>query len=197
MAPDQIGVDAVLCQSIQGAICGAIGAPETVSPRPANHGRNWWASYQRRKNEVAGAGRIGQHSALPQVHWRPCSVCIRWYGMRRAAIARQQPRFPPPRPWEAVQVGDYPEFEFGVQLLDEEDEFTFPFELSRLGGPKLAEIPISRSVPPVRNNQRYGIHRTQIDHGRARYFRNLLGLGSPVLGTEASGGYAHYPEQAT
>ena len=117
--------------------------------------------------------------------------------MRRAAIARQQPRFPPPRPWEAVQVGDYPEFEFGAKLLDAEDEFTFPFELSRLGGPKLAEIPISRSVPPVRNNQRYGIHRTQIDHGRARYFRNLLGLGSPVLGTEASGGYIHYPEQAT
>ena len=81
-----------------------------------------------------------------------------------------------------IQVGDHPEFEFGVQLLYGEDELTFPFGLSRLGGPKLAEIPSSWSVPPVRNNQRCGLHRTQIDHGRARYFRSLLGLGSPVLG---------------
>ena len=60
-------------------------------------------------------------------------------------------------------------------------------QLSRLGGPNFAEIPINKSVAPVHNNQRDGMHRTQIDHGRTSYFPNSLGLGCPVLAPEIGG----------
>jgi catalase len=31
--------------------------------------------------------------------------------------------------WEAIENGDYPEFEFGVQMIDEADEFKFDFDV--------------------------------------------------------------------
>ncbi|GAB6059085.1 catalase [Desulfonatronum parangueonense] len=31
--------------------------------------------------------------------------------------------------WEAIDMGDYPEYEFGVQLIPEEDEFKFDFDV--------------------------------------------------------------------
>ena len=46
----------------------------------------------------------------------------------------------------------------------------------------------------MRNNQRDGFHRTQIDHGRTSYFPNTLGLGCPALAPGVDGGYVHYPE---
>lgn len=31
--------------------------------------------------------------------------------------------------WEAIEAGDYPEYELGLQLIPEEDEFKFDFDL--------------------------------------------------------------------
>lgn len=31
--------------------------------------------------------------------------------------------------WEAIEAGDYPEYELGLQLIAEEDEFKFDFDL--------------------------------------------------------------------
>lgn len=31
--------------------------------------------------------------------------------------------------WEAIEIGDYPEFELGVQMLEPEDEFKFDFDI--------------------------------------------------------------------
>jgi catalase len=31
--------------------------------------------------------------------------------------------------WEAIEMGDYPEYELGVQILEESDEFAFPFDI--------------------------------------------------------------------
>jgi catalase len=31
--------------------------------------------------------------------------------------------------WKAIEMGQYPEFEFGVQIVEEEDEFAFDFDL--------------------------------------------------------------------
>lgn len=31
--------------------------------------------------------------------------------------------------WEAIEMGDYPEYELGVQIVEEEDEFKFDFDL--------------------------------------------------------------------
>jgi catalase len=195
-------------------------------------------------------------------HWKPLLGVHSLVWDEALQLAGKDPDYHRRDLWEAIQQGDYPEYEFGVQMLDEEDEFRFPFDvldatkiwpeelvpvrrigkmtlnrnpenffaeteqvafhtghlvpgidvtndpllqgrlfsyldtqLSRLGGPNFAEIPINKSIAPVRNNQRDGMHRMQIDHSRTSYFPNSLGLGCPVLAPESAGGYVHYPEQ--
>ncbi|HVA25365.1 MAG TPA: catalase [Chloroflexota bacterium] len=163
--------------------------------------------------------------------------------------------------WEAIEQGDFPEFEFGVQLLEEEDELKFDFDLldptkiwpeelvpvrrigkmtlnrnpgnffaeteqvafhpghvvagidvtndpllqgrlfsyldtqlSRLGGPNFAELPINRPLAPVHNNQRDGHMRQTINEGKGGYFPNSISGGCPMLAPEAEGGYVHYPQ---
>jgi len=62
-------------------------------------------------------------------------------------------------------------------------------QLSRLGGPNFAQIPINRPIAPVSNNNRAGHpHRETIDKGRASYYPNSIGGGCPVL-ADASTGY--------
>jgi catalase len=195
-------------------------------------------------------------------HWKPLLGVHSLVWDEALQLAGKDPDYHRRDLWEAIQQGDYPEWEFGIQILEEADEFKFPFDvldatklwpeelvpvrrigkmtlnrnpenffaeteqvafhtghlvpgidvtndpllqgrlfsyldtqLSRLGGPNFAEIPINKSLAPVHNNQRDGIHRTQIDHGRTSYFPNSLGLGCPVLAPQSEGGYVHYPEQ--
>jgi len=52
-------------------------------------------------------------------------------------------------------------------------------QLSRLGGPNFHELPINASLAPVHNNQRDGMHRQAIHHGRVSYEPNSLGGGCP------------------
>jgi len=52
-------------------------------------------------------------------------------------------------------------------------------QLSRLGGPNFHELPINASLAPVHNNQRDGIHRQAVHHGRVAYEPNSLGGGCP------------------
>ena len=164
--------------------------------------------------------------------------------------------------WEAIEAGDYPEYEFGVQILEESDEFAFAFDildatkiwpeelvpvrrigkmtlnrnpdnffaeteqvafhpghvvsgidvtndpllqgrlfsyidtqLTRLGGPNFAEIPINRPLAPVHNNQRDGFHRHTINTGKVSYYPNSLGNGCPMLAPESAHGYISYAEK--
>jgi catalase len=164
--------------------------------------------------------------------------------------------------WESIEAGQYPEYEFGVQLLEEQDEFKFDFDLldptklwpeelvplrrigkmtlnrnpdnffaeteqvafhpghvvpgidvtndpllqgrlfsyldtqlTRLGGPNFAELPINRSLAPVHNNQRDGHMRQTVNQGKAGYFPNSVGEGCPMLAPESARGYVHFPEQ--
>jgi catalase len=199
-------------------------------------------------------------SRFVKFHWKPLLGTHSLVWDEALQLAGKDPDFHRRDLWEAIQAGDYPEWEFGVQILEEEDELKFPFDildatklwpeelvpvrrigkmtlnrnpenffaeteqaafhaghlvpgidvtndpllqgrlfsyldtqLLRLGGPNFAEIPINKSVAPVRNNQRDGFHRDQIDHGRTAYFPNTLGLGCPVLATSTDG-YVHFPQ---
>ncbi len=66
-------------------------------------------------------------------------------------------------------------------------------QLTRLGGPNFAEIPINRPVTPVANHQQDGFHRNTINTGVANYHPNSLGGGCPFLADRGEG-YVHYPE---
>ena len=68
-------------------------------------------------------------------------------------------------------------------------------QITRLGGPNFAELPINRPVAAVHNNQHDGFARQTINTGTANYLPNSLGEGFPKPATPAQGGYAHYAER--
>ncbi len=68
-------------------------------------------------------------------------------------------------------------------------------QITRLGGPNFAELPINRPIAPVHNNQHDGFARHTINTGTANYLPNSLGDGFPKPATPAQGGYAHYAER--
>lgn len=68
-------------------------------------------------------------------------------------------------------------------------------QISRLGGPNFHEIPINKSIPEVTNNQRDGMHRMQINKGKAAYNPNSIGGGCPFQAKIAEGGFHSYEER--
>uniref|UniRef100_UPI00388D0557 catalase n=1 Tax=Peribacillus sp. TaxID=2675267 RepID=UPI00388D0557 len=201
-------------------------------------------------------------SHFVKFHWKPVLGVKSLVWDEAQKIAGKNSDFHRQDLWEAIEAGNYPEFEFGVQMIKEEDEFNFDFDildptklwpeeqipvkiigkmvlnqntdnffaeteqiafhpghvvpgidfsndpllqgrlfsytdtqLSRLGGPNFHEIPINRSVAPVNNNQRDGMHRMAINQGQVSYHKNGLANNSPEPASEAEGGYAHYQEK--
>jgi catalase len=65
-------------------------------------------------------------------------------------------------------------------------------QLTRLGGPNFAQLPINRPVTPVHNHQQDGFGNQEVPCAQANYFPNSLSGGCPAL--SPSGGYVHYPE---
>jgi catalase len=163
--------------------------------------------------------------------------------------------------WEAIEAGDYPEWEFGLQIICQEDEFKFDFDvldptklwpeelvpvqrigklvlnrnpdnffaeteqvafcpanvvpgidfsndpllqgrlfsyldtqLTRLGGPNFTEIPINKTLSPVANNQRDGMHRMTINIGKTAYNPNGINNNYPKPGLNEQEGYVHYAQ---
>jgi catalase len=66
-------------------------------------------------------------------------------------------------------------------------------QLTRLGGPNFAQIPINRPVVAVNDNHRDGFMQQAVHHGRSPYLPNSVGGGCPFLADAANGGYVHVP----
>jgi catalase len=77
-------------------------------------------------------------------HWKPLLGVHSVVWDEAQKISGQDPDFHRRDLWEAIEHGDYPEWEFGVQLVEEEDEHTFDFDL--LDATKI----IPEEVVPVR-----------------------------------------------
>jgi len=67
-------------------------------------------------------------------------------------------------------------------------------QLTRLGGPNFAQIPINRSVAPVNDNHRDGSMQQAVHQGRTPYLPNSVGGGCPFLAGVDEGGYVHVPK---
>ncbi|MET8981461.1 catalase [Streptomyces sp. NPDC004539] len=189
-------------------------------------------------------------------HWRPRLGVHSLVWDEAQECQGRDPDFHRRDLWEAIAGGEFPEWELGVQLVPEEDEFAFDFDLldatklipeeqipvrpigrmvldrnpenffaeteqvafhtanlvpgvdftddpllqarnfsyldtqlSRLGGPNFAQLPVNRPLTPVRTNQRDGHHQSQVHHG-SNYTPNSLGGGCPAT----AGPRMHYPE---
>ncbi|GGD90923.1 catalase [Paenibacillus nasutitermitis] len=62
-------------------------------------------------------------------HWKPLLGAHSLVWDEAQKISGKDPDFHRRDLWESIENGDYPEFEFGVQLLKEEDEFKFDFDI--------------------------------------------------------------------
>ena len=163
--------------------------------------------------------------------------------------------------WDAIEAGAFPEYELGLQIIEEADALKYGFDmidptkllpeelvpvqrvgkmtlnrnpdnffaeteqvafcvanvvpgidftndplmqarlfsyldtqLTRLGGPNFAELPINRPVAPVHNHQQDGFGRQTIPTTRANYHPNSIGGGCPVLAAPKAG-FTHFAER--
>jgi catalase len=191
---------------------------------------------------------------LCKFHWKPVLGMASLVWDEAQKIAGKDPDFHRRDLWEAIGSGNFPEYELGIQVVDEGDEERFGFDLldptkllpeelvpvqrigkltldrnpqnffaeteqvafcvqnvvpgidftndplmqarlfsyldtqlTRLGGPNFAEIPINRPIVPVRNHQQDGFHRDTINIGKANYHPNSLGGGCPFLASRDNG----------
>ncbi|MGE7906350.1 catalase [Peribacillus sp. NPDC094092] len=62
-------------------------------------------------------------------HWKPVLGVKSLVWDEAQKIAGKNPDFHRQDLWESIDTGNYPEFEFGVQMIKEEDEFKFDFDI--------------------------------------------------------------------
>ena len=68
-------------------------------------------------------------------------------------------------------------------------------QITRLGGPNFAQIPINRPTCPVHNNQRDGHMQQDIHPGEVSYHPNTVGGGCPMQARADAGGFVTYAEK--
>jgi catalase len=200
-------------------------------------------------------------SHLVKFHWKPLLGTHGLVWDEAQKISGKDPDFHRRDLWDAIEAGNFPEYELALQIIPEEDVLKYGFDLldatkllpeelvpvqrvgkmvldrnpenffaeteqvaycvgnvvpgidftddpllqarlfsyldtqlTRLGGPNFAEIPINKPVCPVHNHQQDGLHRDTINTGRANYHPNSLGGGCPVLANPQQG-FAHMQER--
>ena len=68
-------------------------------------------------------------SRFVKFHWKPVLGVHSLVWDEAQIIAGKDPDFQRRDLWEAIEIGDYPEFELGIQILEPEDEFKFDFDI--------------------------------------------------------------------
>src|SRR5580693_1663678 len=66
-------------------------------------------------------------------------------------------------------------------------------QLTRLGGPNFAQLPINRPHCPVNDMLRDGMHQTAVPAGLAAYHPNTVDGGAPLPAPASEGGYVQTP----
>lgn len=202
-------------------------------------------------------------SCFVRFHWKPTYGKASLIWDESQLITGRDPDFHRKDLWQAIEAGDYPEFELGLQIIAEEDEHSFDFDIldatklipealvpvqivgkmtlnrnpdnffaeteqvafcpanivpgiefsndpllqgrvfsyvdtqrHRLGTPNFNEIPINKPVCPMRNHQRDGFFKLQIDPG-ANYEPNSISGNWPreVPPAARSGGFDSYAQK--
>jgi catalase len=195
-------------------------------------------------------------------HWTPAAGVHSLVWDEAQKISGKDPDFNRRDLWESIELGDFPEYELGAQVIPESMEFEFDdidlldvtkivpeeivpitpigrmvlnrnpenffaeteqvafcvsnivpgidftddpmlqmrafsyldTQLTRLGGPNFAQIPINQPLAEVHNHQQDGFHQHAIPLGQANYHPNSLGEGCPVVPGAAGMAFVHTRE---
>ncbi|WP_437964594.1 catalase [Sorangium sp. So ce260] len=68
-------------------------------------------------------------SRFVKLHWKPLLGVHSLVWDEAQELAGRDPDYHRRDLWDAIERGDYPEYELGVQIIEEEDEFAFDFDL--------------------------------------------------------------------
>jgi catalase len=68
-------------------------------------------------------------SRFVKFHWKPLNGVYSLVWDEAVKISGSDPDFNRRDLWEAIEAGNYPEYELGVQIVEEEDEFAFNFDI--------------------------------------------------------------------
>lgn len=68
-------------------------------------------------------------SVFVKFHWKPVSGVYSLVWDEAQKLAGKDPDFHRRMLWEDIEKGDYPQWELGIQVVPEEDEFKFDFDL--------------------------------------------------------------------
>ena len=68
-------------------------------------------------------------SHFVKFHWKPVLGVHSLVWDEAQKIAGKDPDFHRRDLWESIESGNFPEYELGVQMIDEEDEFKFDFDI--------------------------------------------------------------------
>jgi catalase len=205
-------------------------------------------------------------SNFVKFHWKPTTDMASLVWDETQKIAGKDADFNRRDLWESIEMGNYPEFELCVQMIPEEDEHKFAFDildatklwpeelvplkkvgkmvlnenptnffteteqvafhpghlvagidltndpllqgrlfsyldtqLTRLGGPNFAEIPINQPLATVNNNQQDGFkrHQNALARSNVNYFPNTRAKGCPMMASPQEHGYVHYPQEVS
>jgi catalase len=195
-------------------------------------------------------------------HWKPLAGVHSITFEEASKIAGKDPDFNRRDLWDMIEKGNFPEFELALQIISENEEFDFDFDildatkvwpeeliplkrvgkltmnrnpdnyfleteqvafhpgnlvpgidfsndpllqgrlfsyldtqLTRLGGPNFAQIPINQPHVPVVNNQQDGFMRQNNMKGRINYSPNSLGGGCPFAAGANEGAFVHHAER--
>lgn len=200
-------------------------------------------------------------SHLVKFHWKPLLGVHALAWEEAQQLAGKDADFHRRDLWDAIEAGNHPEYELGIQVVPEVDVLKYGFDLldptkllpeelvpverigkltlttnptnyfaeteqvafcvanlvpgidvtedpllqarlfsyldtqiTRLGGPNFAELPINRPLVPVHNHQHDGFGRHGIPTGAANYHPNSIGGGFPKPANMAAG-FTHFRER--
>lgn len=98
-------------------------------------------------------------------HWKPVLGIHSLVWDEAQKLAGKDPDFHRRDLWEAIQMGDYPEYELGVQLIAEEDEFKFDFDVldpTKIWPEELVPVKIVGKMTLNRNVDNYFAETEQV-----------------------------------
>ncbi len=72
---------------------------------------------------------INARGKFVRFHWKPLAGKASLVWDEAQKLTGRNPDFHRRELWEAIEAGDFPEYELGFQLIPEEDEFKFDFNL--------------------------------------------------------------------
>ena len=104
-------------------------------------------------------------STFVRFHWKPLAgkASLLWDEAQK--LAGKDADFHRRDLWESIEAGDYPEYELGVQLIPEEDEFKFDFDLldpTKLIPEKLVPVQLIGKMVLNRNPHNYFAETEQV-----------------------------------